>query len=680
MDEQTQPRRATKPRDYLLRARRRLRVRIASATLLAAGLTVCAPATAAARFNWTSIGVFDHAQPYVSGTNLNVVGCASDEFCVAEGPEVASSSAPTTDAWTAVPAPPGPQPTQITCPTTSLCLGVPQYVGSVPIPAIDDDIDESTDPEAGVWTNTPVGFTQQPIAISCPAATVCVALSNSGQVAISSDPAAGEWTLAPSLPNVSFRYLSCPNESLCVAAGGGDIAWTDNVVAGDWRVTMFDNLDLVALSCPTTTLCVALDNDLTPTADGTYALDPVVSTAPAGGSWSVDPPVVTSDEGTADDELSGFSCSAAGQCVAGYGLGVYTAPASNLDHWSFVPLGQRLFTQIGDVTCAQTLCVAVDSAGHAFTSTDPAGGPSAWNTDLVAGVDPLSAIACSRAALCAAVDVSGHAFTTSTPRAGRAAWRLATLDSPHPLTAVTCTGRVLCVAVDAVGDAFTQVGGRWRHASIDHGRRLTGVACPSARLCVAVDAKGGILSSTDPAGGARRWHRVVVGGSFHTLSCPTTHFCAAQGPTRIAVSADPTGSASAWTERRPAARADLLAGLFAVSCSPDGQCVALANEGGYSLDSLTSADPLGSTQPWRFGDIVDYTYVQNNTAALSCATSAFCLGVDDFGYASVGRSPFGSADWTQTQLSSSPLTGVSCVSARLCLAVDDDGGLFIGTS
>jgi hypothetical protein len=117
-----------------------------------------------------------------------------------------------------------------------------------------------------------------------------------------------------------------------------------------------------------------------------------------------------------------------------------------------------------------------------------------------------------------------------------------------------------------------------------------------------------------------------------------------------------------------------------VSCSPDGQCVALADEGGYSLDSLTSADPLGSTRPWSFADIADYTYVHNNAASLSCATSAFCLAVDDFGYASVGRSPFDSADWTQTQLSSLPLTGVSCVSTRVCLAVDDHGGLLIGTA
>ena len=245
---------------------------------------------------------------------------------------------------------------------------------------------------------------------------------------------------------------------------------------------------------------------------------------------------------------------------------------------------------IEDLTCAQTLCVAVGSGGEAFASTDPTGGRSAWNTDLVAGVDPLSAIACSRASLCAAVDVSGHAFTTSTPRAGRAAWQLATLDSGHRLTAVTCTGRLLCVAVDAVGDAFTRAGGRWRRASIDHGRRLTGVACPSARLCVAVDAKGGVLSSTDPAGGARRWHRVVVGGSFQTLSCPTIHFCAAQGTKRIAVTADATGGASAWTERHPATAVQ----LFAVSCSPDGQCVALANEGGL----LAGLADLG--RPARF--------------------------------------------------------------------------------
>jgi hypothetical protein len=77
---------------------------------------------------------------------------------------------------------------------------------------------------------------------------------------------------------------------------------------------------------------------------------------------------------------------------------------------------------------------------------------------------------------------------------------------------------------------------------------------------------------------------------------------------------------------------------------------------------------------------VDYTYIQNSAAAISCPTSAFCLGVDDFGDVSVGRSPFGSADWSQTQLSTSPITGVSCVSPRLCLAVEADGDLDIATS
>ena len=94
-----------------------------------------------------------------------------------------------------------------------------------------------------------------------------------------------------------------------------------------------------------------------------------------------------------------------------------------------------------------------------------------------------------------------------------------------------------------VGDAFTRVGGRWRRASIDHGRRLTGVACPLRPPLRGGRCEGRHPELDGPGGRSPPLAvRVVVGGSFRTLSCPTTHFCAAQGTERIAVTADPTGA------------------------------------------------------------------------------------------------------------------------------------------
>jgi hypothetical protein len=219
-------------------------------------------------------------------------------------------------------------------------------------------------------------------------------------------------------------------------------------------------------------------------------------------------------------------------------------------------------------------------------------------------------------------------------------------------------------------------GGRWQEAVIDRGRRLQGISCPGLRLCVAVDSAGGVLSSTDPTGAARRWHRVVVAAHLVGISCASVELCVAWSMTHVAVSTDPSGDARAWTLSHPTHAEDLLA----VVCPTAHRCVALAHEAGSNeLDGLTTTDPL--RPPWHAFSVDDRTYTAATTAALACPSGAFCAGVDSFGDALYASSPFASRDWTSSQpnaVSPFHLNGVSCISAKLCVAVDGGGGVAIG--
>ena len=73
--------------------------------------------------------------------------------------------------------------------------------------------------------------------------------------------------------------------------------------------------------------------------------------------------------------------------------------------------------ELAGVSCpAVTLCVAVDAFGHALTTSNPAGGPSAWTVDVAASpADVLAAMSCPSTSLCAALDDVGHVVVSPIP-------------------------------------------------------------------------------------------------------------------------------------------------------------------------------------------------------------------------------------------------------------------------
>src|ERR1700693_5956237 len=150
-------------------------------------------------------------------------------------------------------------------------------------------------------------------------------------------------------------------------------------------------------------------------------------------------------------------------CGSGGGCGTLAGPLPVLiDHQP--PFGSP--TAIIAVSCASpSICVAVDEAGNALTSTDPAGGPSTWRRFEISGLGaiPASGVLCVSASFCI-VGGYGVVATSRNPTAGKGAWTV-------------------------------------KH--INHG--LGSVSCASASFCVAVDYGGNVAVSTAPTGGASAW-------------------------------------------------------------------------------------------------------------------------------------------------------------------------------
>src|SRR3954452_22435733 len=79
--------------------------------------------------------------------------------------------------------------------------------------------------EAPLTWGAPVAIDpgRQLVALSCPSASLCVAVDASGNALTSTDPTAGAsaWRLTPTGSGDRLVNISCPSPSLCVAIDGG---------------------------------------------------------------------------------------------------------------------------------------------------------------------------------------------------------------------------------------------------------------------------------------------------------------------------------------------------------------------------------------------------------------------------------------------------------------------------
>jgi hypothetical protein len=312
------------------------------------------------------------------------------------------------------------------------------------------------------------------------------------------------WAAPGLVDSQSIDGLACPSISLCVAVDhGGSVFWSTDPSGGPamWSSADVDGgNDITGVSCPSTALCVAVDG----------AGDVITSQNPAGGAaaWTV----------TSVDRIR---------------------TQTNTDNGG--P------TLLRGISCPSTgLCLAVDAAGNAVVSTDPAGGAAAWVTthiDTNASYDctgtgltcqpPLVGIACPSTTICAAVDFSGNLLTTTDPT-GTAPWA-STPTAPGGLSSlygISCPSIAFCMTVDGfAGRALTvNPATPTQQVSRTLPDSLYGIWCESPSLCVAsIETQGGIsglLGSFDPSSTDSTWSLSSLGG-IDAVACPTAALCLA---------------------------------------------------------------------------------------------------------------------------------------------------------
>lgn len=557
-----------------------------------------------------------------SGNRLEAVSCPSESLCVAtdEHGDVLTSTDPAggAGAWKTTNVDPLHGLHGVSCPSVRLCVAA----------AGEGDVATSTDPTggAGAWTVTNVdgtGEDGQLFDVSCASESLCVASDNSGDVLTTTEPTGGQsaWTRLHVSAGL-VENVSC-TAGLCVAINGDEVissteptggvsAWTSTSIETSNQYGEDPSLD--AVECLSAELCVLGD------VDGGV----VTSIEPAKGAsaWTV------SNLEVGSSALRGVSCAPAGVCVAVDEAGnilASTDPGGGPAAWSEAHVDDH---PIDGVSCPSAdFCVAVDDAGDVLTSTDPTGGPRAWSVSHVNGAPSLESVSCPSQSMCAATANEGDVVTSTDPMGGAGAWSVTNITEEDFLSGISCPSVDLCVAVylgvyggvpsDGVvtsTEPGTPKASVWTMTAL-HESRIDGVSCPSAELCFAVDLGDGVLSSTDPTGGADAWSDTYVEGlnGLVEVSCGTVDLCVATSyglngsRGNVIASTDPTGTASEWSESEvyggPIFKPDPILELRAeeltgVSCTRDS-CVVIDTRGNVMVG--TRSAPENSSLPVASG-------------------------------------------------------------------------------
>jgi hypothetical protein len=318
-------------------------------------------------------------------------------------------------------------------------------------------------------------------------------------------PAPLLWTVPGPVDGAPLETISCPSLTLCVAGDhDGYVLWSTDPAdtPAAWHgAEIPDANEIVGISCPTVSFCAAID------AKG----DVITSEDPTGGAgaWTLVPVDTSPVEGESDSSGPildrGISCPTAG------------------------------------------LCVAVDAAGNALVSSDPAGGAGAWSIvhidgDRTRGCDgsglacqaALEAISCPSVTLCVAGDFSGNILWSFAPTSASGPWPGTPTDGAaiSSIYGVSCPTSGFCASVDGIaGRIITFDPGDPAAQRIDRlGGQLDGVWCSSASLCLVSEQTAGglsqLLGSTDPGAARPTWGAGGPGGATGA-ACPSPALCLA---------------------------------------------------------------------------------------------------------------------------------------------------------
>lgn len=373
------------------------------ASVVALGGMAASPAVASTGgANWTTAKL-----PGLAGSLFLLnVSCASESLCVATGSQnvIASSTNPTG----------GPGAWKVIYAGEGFYKSPPGGEGHFEIPS------------------GPVISNRQIQGVSCPTTHLCVAVTTLGQIYSTTNPTgpASSWNVTepPSEGGHTHLYgVSCPTASLCVAVSGrkpnsGKVFTSTDPTGGPeaWHLTdLGESYDLRAISCSSPNLCVAAG------ANGEL----VVSTNPTGGvsAWtSLGTPA-------GSGSLQTISC-VPGLCLSGNNEGNLLTSTSPQQASSWRQRNGGGSVLVTGTSCpSSSACIAVDTNGHASTSTAPSGGASAWTSTAVAPFSPeteefdpehpngLFGASCLSESFCVVVGSGGQIYTSTNPFAAPSA-------------------------------------------------------------------------------------------------------------------------------------------------------------------------------------------------------------------------------------------------------------------
>jgi hypothetical protein len=298
-----------------------------------------------------------------------------------------------------------------------------------------------------------------------------------------------------------------------------------------------------------------------------------------------------------------------------------------LGSWS--ETGSGLGAQTG-VSCPSFgLCVSVADM-NANVSTAPTTAAT-WHQEPISGLpaaSALSSVSCAPgSAFCVAVGTKGAVAVNA--NVGTAGWSaLSAQDSSHNLTSVSCPSTGFCFAVDSSGGAIysTNEGSTW--TAVSPGHTLTAVACGSSGQCAGIDGASHIYASTSPTT-STAWTSVATDANADLvgIACAANNTCVAVDGSGLAWATSTANSLTQTWSQTPVAGS-----LSAVTCTPDGVCVATGTGSAYASD-----DPAGGSPSWSSSTL------PTTATAVSCTDQGLCAAVDGAGGAYVSTFPTPSA-------------------------------------
>ncbi len=504
--------------------------------------------------------------------------------------------------------------------------------------------------------------------ISCPYSTLCLGVDSSGRILEDTNPesATTKWTFSSLDSSTSLNYISCPinsitSSAICITVGqNGDVYTTSNVSGSSpivWSKSSVDSSNaIVSLSCPSVSLCVAGDSN------GNI----ITSTSPTTtGSWLVS----NVDSG---EIILALTCFSSNLCIAGDSNGNILDSISPASASSWTSNKVDGYFKLSTAFCLNVnLCLMADNMGRVLTSFTPTVS-SSWTINIVDSGTSINSVACPSPTFCVAVDSAGNILNSNDPTVLQS-WSTFDADSTNSIIDISCPSINLCIAVDDAGNILYSTNpmsvSSWQIVNVDGNNSFVSVSCSSVAFCGATDSSGNIAYSTSPASGTWQVYDAEAYLSPITpyaISCPNLESCYIVGSSGMLLY---SASVSSGPQSFQEANIDSSFDITGISCYSTDLCFATDDNGDILYANLSKSS---SWTTYNLSGI-------NSIVSLNCASDAQCVVTLSNGQIALSNSVMQSTSWTfMNPDESMPIGSSQCISTTFCIVGDTGGQLWLG--